>query len=114
MKNIIRVVVYDYEVDKQSPPSGLAEYIEWLQSKLEEIPEEFRSTARTDIYGSESYGSGVLCYTIKYDRPETEKEREARENVDRLRAEALQRKELAMLEALRQKYESAKPLNEPS
>lgn len=106
MKKQITVKIYDRDDSLQDPPKNLAEYIGWLQAKLEEIPEEFRASARTEIYGDSSYGGGVLCYTIEYDRPETDEEEAARENADRVKAEAVRQRELATLEALRAKYES--------
>ena len=106
MKKQITVTIYDYDNARSSPPGNLVEYIAWLQAKLNEIPEEFRPAARTDIYGSDSYGSGVLCYTIEYDRPETNEEEAARENADRVKADAVRQRELATLAALRAKYES--------
>ena len=105
MKKQKTVTIYDYD-KAPNPPSDLVEYIAWLQSKLDEIPEKFRPSARTDIYGCEQYGSGVLCYTIEYDRPETDEEQAARENADRVNADAVRQSELATLEALRAKYES--------
>ena len=106
MKKQKTVTIYDYDKAPHAPPSDLVEYIAWLQAKLDEIPEKFRPSARTDIYGCEQYGSGVLCYTIEYDRPETDEEQAARENADRVNADAVRQSELATLEALRAKYES--------
>lgn len=106
MKKQKTVTIYDHDKALRAPPSDLVGYIAWLQAKLDEIPEGFRPSARTDIYGSEEYGSGVLCYTIEYDRPETDEEEAARENADRVKADAVRQKELATLEALRAKYES--------
>lgn len=63
------VTVYDSEQTKEEMPANLTEHIAWLQSKLEQIPEEHRATARTEIFASDSFGIPVLCYTIEYDIP---------------------------------------------
>lgn len=106
MKNTLNITIYDVESSVDDPPGKLIEHIAWLRSKLEEIPEEFRSSARVEIYGSESYGSGVLCYTIKYHRQETDEEEARREATKKAADDAQTQRELATLKALQDKYGS--------
>lgn len=101
------VTIYDYEDAYKLPPSDLTEYIAWLQKKLNKIPAQYRPAARTEIYGCESNDSISLNYTITYERPETKKEAIARMAADHASAEAVRFRELAMLEALRVKYEAS-------
>jgi hypothetical protein len=67
-------------------PTNLAEHINWLNGKLLSIPEEFRQSAYLHISATESYGAGVLIYSIKYERPETKEEIEQRELAEKSRA----------------------------
>lgn len=105
MKRQITITVYAHGQTNQNAPIGLIEYIAWLQTKLQEIPEEHRHTARTNIYATESYGMGVLCYSIEYDRPETDDEEAARQRKEQQAEQAKQQQERAQLAALRAKYD---------
>ena len=102
MKNTTTVKVYDYADRYQLPPSNLQKYIEWLQNKLDKIPAEHRPSAQTEIY---EVGDDTLNYSITYERPENKKEVISRLAAAQASAEAVRLRELAMLEALRRKYE---------
>lgn len=105
-KKQITVKIYDIENSPEDPPENLEDHILWLQTKLEMIPEEFRSTALIIIDAGESYGCGIPTYHIEYNRPETVKEKKSRENIGRLRAESIKNQELATLKNLLKKYKT--------
>ena len=76
------------------------EFIEFLQSKINLIPEEFRDSAVLDITAF-NYG---LCIALDYIRPETAQEKQNKlTEIERI-AEANKDKELKMLAALQAKY----------
>jgi hypothetical protein len=105
-KKQITVKIYDIEDSPEDPPENLKAHILWLQAKLEMIPEEFRSTALVIIDAGESYGCGIPAYHIEYSRLETVKEKESRENRERLKADDIKNKDLSTLRGLLKKYES--------
>ena len=82
-------------------PEGLIEYIQWLNDKLSLIPEEFRTSATLEINAYESYGTGHYDYVIKYERPETNDERESRELKEQERKNWEKTKKIEIYEALK-------------
>jgi len=85
-------------------PTSLLEYIEWLNEKLREIPEEYRPTARVEIDSESSYGSASLEYRIVYERPETNEEKILREGRERQIEESKKAHEIEQLKQLKAKY----------
>lgn len=104
MTQNITVKIYDREDSPEEPPSDLAEYIAWLTAKLAEVPEQFRSTARTEISAESSYDWGVLIYRIECTRPETAEETAARESLYKAAADWKRQRDLQTLAALQAKY----------
>jgi len=82
-------------------PENLTEYIKWLNDKLSLIPQEFRSSATLEINAYESYGAGYYDYIIKYERPETDSERESRENKENERKNWEKLRKIEIYEALK-------------
>lgn len=93
----IRIVVLDYE----SIPDTLIELKLLVDNALASVPPEYRDK----IEIGRSFDSGYLL--AYYERPETDKEREARElghKRDLVEQEARERRQL---ERLKEKYEGA-------
>jgi hypothetical protein len=86
-------------------PTKLTAYIEWLQSKLEEIPETSRNDAYVDIEAYSSYGDFEVSYQIRYERPETDEEYELRKRMEEIKRDKQREKDLMLLEELKSKYE---------
>lgn len=89
-----------------SPPENLIEFIEWAKVKLEQIPAEYRGTAKIVAEVDSSYDNHYPLITITYQRPETDEERVFREEEERRRKEEKRFRELALLEELKRKYET--------
>ena len=97
-----RTITSIYECSEA--PESLPDFIRWMQAKLEEIPEEYRQSAKIEVrkYDEE----GCAEYVIRYTRPETEQEIKARDaeiEAMKRRREADERKQL---ERLKRKYEA--------
>jgi hypothetical protein len=63
---------------KEEVPANLEEYIKWLKSKLLEIPEEYRGSAKINIetsiekdysFGDQDSYSSNYTYSITYEKP---------------------------------------------
>lgn len=71
------------EDDDQEWPSGNAsKFVEWFQSLLNDVPEEYRDSARIEITTREKYGDIVSVIRLTYCRPETDKEQSQREELE--------------------------------
>lgn len=84
---------------------NLAEVINWLTTKLADVPEPYRDTATIEFYSYD--GSDVTELVIEYDRPETREEAAERDRAETnraLAAEAFQRQQYEILKA---KFEPA-------
>lgn len=86
------------------PPEDAAGALAWFQTKLDDVPQEFRGTVRIVIGATENYGSGYATIEISYARPETDDEKAERERQAAYRANNTQAQELRMLAALQAKY----------
>lgn len=107
--HMMRVTVFSAEqYDSSFPcPRGtrLVEFERWLAGKISEIPEEYREQATIDLdtrYGHED--SSYVTVEIEYRRPETEGEASARLAKADAAARSLKDTELALLAALKKKY----------
>lgn len=105
MKKQIKVTVYDSETSRQSYPEDLQKYAQWIQAKLNQIPEQFQPNATIEIDAYWSYGDPCSRLTIEYRRPETDEEQASRERIEQAKADEIRNLELATLEKLRAKYE---------
>ena len=98
-------IIYD-NYKSPSPPENLEQYINWLNDHLESIPEKHRSSAYVEIEAGEEYGSPTLYYSIKYTRPETKEEKNARLHKIAADKEKLRLQEIRLLNQLKEKYEA--------
>jgi len=80
-RDIVTVSVFDTEQYCKSWMSeNLMEAVEWLKSKLESVPEEFRHSAKIEIGSVGSWeDSHYATIEITYERPETDDEMRARD-----------------------------------
>lgn len=51
-------------------PESLPDFIEWMQDKLAEIPEEYRQSAKIEVKDYNEWDCAE--YVIRYTRPETD------------------------------------------
>lgn len=88
-KHDVEVVVFAAErYDGQWFPEKLEETVIWLQDKLAEIPEEYRSAAKIEIDSVGSYeDTHYASVSISYWRPPTDAEIEERNSAKRKRLE---------------------------
>lgn len=107
----LRIDVLDAEqYDPGFPPSPLAEFQAWFEGILDEIPEEYRSTATIEFSSTGSYyDSHYGSVEVTYRRPETDEEwaERKRDVLARLEQYRVQQehRERAALAALKAKYE---------
>lgn len=101
-RRTMRVKVYERESygDGEQMPDNLVEAIVWLQSKLDLVPDQYRSTAEIEI----SAADYSLEMEINYKRPETDAEITERLERARLSREYETRRELEQLRRLQTKY----------
>lgn len=106
-RQVIEVEVYEHDGHHPSServPGTLAKAIDWLQSKLDFVPPEYRGVVRLEIDATTWYEMEYPTIKIVYSRPETDEEMsERRENFERNR-EAYRRRDLAQLRELQAKY----------
>ena len=102
MKQNIKIVVYDYNSYSDTIPELASEFLEFWQRKLEQIPAEYKSTAKIELDATSSYDCGQLLVEMSYLRPETDEEeavRTRKEDRQRKSLEDLERSQLAKLKA---------------
>ena len=104
----VRVTVFEQEgCHGDWPPEAPAEFIDWWRAKIDQIPEEFRASARVRISSASEYDGGSSpVIEISYSRPETTDEqakRIRREEVERAKRE---RNERADFERLKARFEA--------
>lgn len=94
-------------VSEKLPPSEFNDFLSWVDRIKDEIPEEYRGSARVDIY-AESYDDGGAFTTcqVTYRRPETKEETKKREAEE-------ERCKKRDLEYARIRYEELKKVFEP-
>lgn len=107
MRKNKEIIIFDQEqYDGEWPPENAMKCLAWFSAKVEDIPQEFRSTAKIEIEGFGGYeGSAYANIKITYVRPETDEEvaeRELKESNQKSQQELRERQQLAALKA---KYE---------
>lgn len=101
------VTVYHWsheQYDGGGPPEDAAGFIAFLQARLDEIPDEFRPTAKIELGTNSSFGDYYGSLEMTYTRPETADEiaeRLARHADTKARKDAADR---AQFEALKAKF----------
>jgi hypothetical protein len=61
------------------PPEDLKRFAYWLEDRMGDIPEQYRSTARIVFTGEDNGGDTCARVIVSYRRPETDEEEKARE-----------------------------------
>lgn len=98
------------QYDPKFPPAPLAEFQEWVDEVVAQVPEEFRDTATVEFGSASSYyDSSYSSVEVQYRRPETDEEWEARKadvlgQVERARIQ-WEHQERQTLAELKAKYE---------
>lgn len=71
----VTVVTFKWEqYHGPSPPTNLADFVEWARHRLNEIPEEHRNAARIEIDSTISYDQSLATVEISYRRRPTQEE----------------------------------------
>ncbi len=104
MKQEKRVSTTIEQYDGEWPPEDAAGFIAWFQKQLNDVPPEFRSTARIALGSLTRYDDDYATIKISYTRMETDEEEAERENRAAATAAQLQAHELRMLASLQAKY----------
>ena len=100
MSELITVEVYKHGSSDYDIPTKAAEFIKFWQIKLEDIPEEFRSSARIKLGLEQEFGETYLGVKMTYERPKTDEEIAHDDRLDsdyKARLEATERRTLAEL-----------------
>lgn len=99
------VIIYDNSNWKaEEPPLNVNALIEWLKLKLANVPEEYRDTCVIEYSATTEWDSPVLEIEMKYVRPETAEEEQARITEIAIRREAQMNHERAVYEQLKAKF----------
>ena len=107
IKKTVTISEYIEQYSGDWPPVDAIGFIEWLQRKVDAVPEEIRGTARIDISTKGSDGDDYPYIKISYIRPETDAEAENRESIIESKNERQRQKDLRALAALQEKYGQA-------
>lgn len=102
-KTVMVVQVSQY--DAAFPPENADNFVQWVNQKISEIPEQYMSSAKVEIGAEDSYGSYHATIEISYRRPETDEEMQARIYAQESFAEQRRSRELRQLAELKAKYE---------
>lgn len=109
--NKARQTVTRYLVDDMpysaGVPDNLPKLIEWLKSKMAEMPAASRKGATCRFDTSMSYGETYPHVEVSYTEPETDEEVIRRVQIERERARLSDNAERAKLAALKAKFENA-------
>ena len=105
MKQTIIVTVFDKEqYEGEWPPTDAAGALAWFSSKVNDVPEKFRGSAKIEIEGTTSYDCAYARIQITYERPEIDAEESAREGRAEMAKQQQVQRELQILSALQAKY----------
>ena len=80
-------------------PSNPKDFMAYWQELLNEVPEQYKDSAKIQMDSKESYGSAIIECTIYYEREETDEEEIKRES--RIKHDEARRNERKMQEYLR-------------
>ena len=97
----ISKIVEQYDGDW--PPSDAVGAMAWFQAKLDDIPDEFRSTAKIELDTTSRYDSSYATIEFSYVRFETDEEEAQREQQAAARPKNRRAEEWSMLAALQAK-----------
>ena len=62
------VIVWKYDPcdDDDEKPRGAAEFMAWLQSKIDKVPADFRHAAEIDVKAEDEYGVPLLTLMVYF------------------------------------------------
>ena len=99
----IKVTVFrerDYNLE-----TNALKFVAWLNTKIEEIPEEFRTSASIEIYYEYGYDNDIDRYLeLSYYRSENAEERTSRVKKEQKARAVREARELQLLEQLKARY----------
>ena len=94
------------DFDSDWPSENINDFLTWINKKIELIPIQFREKASIEISGENRYQTDYAKIDIYYFRPETQKEKRKRIDLDNRNIELKKIYEMQILEELKRKYES--------
>lgn len=98
------VIFSSYEDDTDLIPESLCGFIDFWKSKLNIIPEEYRSAAKIEYCAESDWDVPYLTVELSYQRPENKEEKMSRiEKENKIRSDIRQR-DLQQLAELKEKY----------
>ena len=105
MKKYVKEIVY-YTDSEYGMPEKVEEFMEYWQTKINLVPEEFRDSTRICIDADDDgYGCNQLEVQVYYMRPETEEE-ETKRITEKLESTTrIRDRDLAQYEKLKAKYD---------
>ncbi len=103
MRKLVKVFEAE-QYDGNWPTDNAFKFLSWLKEKVEQIPEEFRSSAKIEIDSIEEYGNAHAMLQIYYYRPETEEEMIMSVNTEKRKQEGIVQREMMELNRLKKKY----------
>jgi trehalose-6-phosphatase len=107
----ISKTVEQYEADW--PPSDAKGFMTWLQKIMNDIPDEYLSTAKIELGSTMRYEDSYATITFSYTRMETDEEEAEREQRAAAEVELRRAREMRLLAELQAKYGNAAKLADP-
>ena len=104
MKQEKRISKTIEQYDGDWPPTDAPGFFAWLQAKLDDVPEAYRSTFRIEVDSTSRYDSTYATIEFGYVRPETDQEEAEREGQVAAQQERRRAQELRTLAELQKKY----------
>lgn len=98
------MIFSSYEDDTDLIPESLDGFIDFWKSKLNIIPEEYRSAAKIEYRAESDWDCPYLVVELSYERPENEEEKVRRKDDEDKRKAEVRSAELRKLEKLKKKY----------
>ena len=96
---------YQEQCDGKWMPDNLADAVAWLQAFLDQVPAEYRHTAKIEIDSVGSYeDSHYANIEISYQRPPTDEEKQARLAKEHQRNDARQAERRQQYECLKTEF----------
>lgn len=104
MKQDKRISKTVEQYDGDWPPTDALGFFAWVQAKLDDVPEAYRSTFRIEVDNTSRYDSAYATIEFSYVRPETDDEEAERERQAAAQQERRRAQELRTLAELQAKY----------
>lgn len=105
MADLKRVDILEAEkYDKDFPPENVVAFLEWTNSIISKIPEEYWEDSHIEFIGDESYGDPCTSVEVFYYRPLTKEEIKEQRREHILCIRRYKERELIELKRLQDKY----------